>query len=830
MTELDFAELADARIAGDRILTFLAAGNVRIGLDSWVPSILDLTAAAVARSVVGPHASVGIAVPRGQCRIAFTIGLHLALGRLPGEGRDSYLPFTGSVSLATLDLELRNLARSLRAAGTAISEAIEVHRLGPTGKYVELHSGRKGALDRRQRFLLLHLPHLRPRLAPGVVSISVLDTYSMRSSGWEASFEWNKGDRRRQVWVGELGNAAFEDFCSSHAIPLVSFDWQIIEALVRDDRSRCGHGRLSSSNLCMRAGDPPRILLRPVLDGEANDLLSELEAHFASYHRKAMRLRDLGFEEPGVVITARRLFYFLGRSVAPLHVYEPLALDYPKTFRPKRAMQRVQDATPGEFVGKWERLLTEWSAIRHCLSALYERVRADHPKFWDLYLLLEREQQREPRRRVVLRCASRFEARALELALVDSGVVDVTDLAPDGFLSVSWFGVRCAPLEYGPSWASTLTVLFEPPPPYQGGEYLSAEEGEVEALLYPVECQRFERLCHRTAAGPRRLERTLDTLARLGWADEGCTCPSSAVAPELAHVEAFEVPGRSPTNTGEPDESVDRMQDHWDEYLRLGEIESPPLEEDGGSVANGDQPAVSHSAHYEAARLMRFDSGDYAYFPCDGTVDLYVEERLLARPVMAVRAGQLIVFMEGSERGSALTELFEHFDDQYGPAKVYGELWRRALRSALSATGSDADLAASLTPPLTEQAVRNWRMGSVLAPQDEGHFNQVIQLSGDEVAQRNRRQIRRYVERVRGAHRLLGRVFNRAIGEQLWEPDGPEQRRLEQMLGEVDLTELFSSVELRTIDWAAPRSWPVPRSLLGSTLTGVHPEVREHIP
>jgi hypothetical protein len=185
--------------------------------------------------------------------------------------------------------------------------------------------------------------------------------------------------------------------------------------------------------------------------------------------------------------------------------------------------------------------------------------------------------------------------------------------------------------------------------------------------------------------------------------------------------------------------------------------------------------------------------------------------------------------MEGSERGSVLTELFEHFDDQYGPAKIYGELWRRALLAALEKAGSETALAQMLKPSVTDETVRNWRSGLVLAPQDEGHVDQIIDLSGEQVAQHNHRGIRRYIERVRGAHRMLGRIFNRAVVEQLWEPGGPEQRKLEEMLGGVDLTELFSSVELRTVAWAATESRDVPPSLLGRTLRRDHPELRGHL-
>ena len=825
-TPCDLATALDARVSADPILRFLAAGNVRTRSGRCLPSAVDLAATAIARSVVDTPA-VAFAFPRGHARISFLIALDLLLCRLAaGQSESGASRMTGSVALATLDLELRDLARSLKATGPAIADAIEVHRLGIGGTYVELRSGRRGKLDHRKHCLLLHLPHLRPHLEPGVVSVSVLDAYSMRPEGWYATFAWNVADGRRQVWVGELGNAAFESFCTENAIPLVRFDWPTVEALVRDDHARCGAGALSSHNLCQRVWYPQAFVLRPVADADANDLIAELERHFASYHRKATKLRAKGLEEPVVVPTARRLFYFLARSVAPLSVYEPLALESPRSFPPAKALKRVREARDSEFHGNWKKLLTEWSAVRYGLSALYERVRAEHPKFWDLYFLLEGERTRKPRRRVVLRCATKVEARALELALVDQGAVDPSDFRR-GLLEVRWFGVRSGPLEYGPSWSNTLTVLFEQPGPGHAGVYLTAEEGKVEVLLYPVECQRFRRLSEATTAHWAASVSNIEALAALGWPIRCMASTPPPSPPSIEQVEPFDVQGRDQPKTAKLGESVDRMQDHWGEYLALEHEDETGL----GDENNVTCEPTTDGAHLQvggliAARLVRFKGGDYVYFPVDGTIDIIFAERPLPRAVKDVHPGQEVLFMEGSERGSAVTELLEHFDDQYGPAHVYGELWRRALRIALEKAGSETALARMLKPPVTDQTVHNWRTGLVLAPQDQGHFNQVIDSSADHVAQHNRQRIRRYIERVRGAHRALGRIFNRAIGEQLWEPGGPEQRKLEKMLGNVDLTELFSSVELRAIEWVATASRFVPPSLLGRSLGHDHPQVR----
>jgi hypothetical protein len=485
-----FTDLVDIRSDADPVLRWLATGAVKRRSEKTIPSAVDRACCAIARSAVVPTPrAVGIALPRGHARVAFTVALHLALGRLPAHpGGPPFLPFTGSVAVATADLELRRLARELRAEGSPITDTIPAQRLSAAGTYADLRSGRPGPLTRSDHFLLLHLPQLRPRLGPGVVSVSVLDAHATSAEGWEASYAWNSDAGRAQVWIGELANAEFERFCAYHAIPLLRFDWPLVESLVRDAHARCGCGALSSAALCARVGDPTQLVLRPVAAGRADELLAELEQHFASYYRKAVKLREKpAAEEPDVVRTARRLGYYLGRAVAPLATYEPIALDIPRAFRPAEALRRVKNAQQSAFHGRWKKLLTEWSAVRHLLAELYEHVRADHPKFWDLYFLLEQERELTPRRRVILRPASRTEARALELALLDHGIAEPSDFEEGGLLEVRWLGVRSLALPYGPSWSKTVTVLFEPPGPRDAGLYLSAEQGELHALLYPAQ-------------------------------------------------------------------------------------------------------------------------------------------------------------------------------------------------------------------------------------------------------------------------------------------------------------------------------------------------------
>jgi DNA-binding transcriptional regulator YdaS (Cro superfamily) len=816
--------LAEEVEVEDMVLDYLRGGKMRIGLDDVIfPSGVDLAACALARRVICDHSSrsVAVALPRGAQQVHFLVGLYLTLGRL-----DNHLPFHGSVLVSTNDMSLRPLAAKLRSAGTRIQEVVAFHRLNADGGYSGLTGSTvRGELDHAQRFLLLHLPWLRPELRFPSVSVSVVDTSATKPDTWEATFEWNEEANRFQFYVGELANPAFERFCERRDIPLVRFDWPTLAYLA--ERFGNGSGPLTSHRLCRRAGDARQLYVRPVEDGQTNHELHRLEMAFAAFARKSAELERKGFETPEVIMLARKLFYLLGRLCCPVDSYDELALEpYHRGLHTRTALKRVRDAHGGHFQGPWRNLDTEWSAVVGSLTALHERISSEAPKYWDLIHLLDAERDRGVKRRhVVVRCPTRLEEHALSAQLVSDGVVAAEELGPDGLVEVRSFGVRSGPLAHGRASEPVVQVICEPPPKYRGALYLSGEEGGYEALLYPLQMRRAARLAEEFAERSDGHARNLAALAKLG-VGTALASPDAAAAQLPAAVielEPFAVSGRKQPDAGEREgpAEAESLTDQLEEYLDLeGDLDLGDYGEGSSGGGDGDPDIAARLAR---GILVGFTTRDYTFLAEDGTADQVLRERVLPRPVRLLAPGASLVLMVGSERGSALTELFDAWDEQYAPGKIYGELWRQAVRRAVEVAGGQQQLADRLG--VVCQTVEKWVTGAVIGPKADEHLNAVLKLSGIEAAWKNGTAIRRYVKRVRGAHIRIGQIFSKAVSDHFAEASGTERRALEDETG-IDLTELFDSVQLKQVTYVGAESQLVARGLLGSLLAPAHPAVK----
>jgi hypothetical protein len=806
----------------DMVLDYLRGGKMRTGLDDVIfPSGVDLAACALARRVICDHSSrsVAVALPRGAQQVHFLVGLYLTLGRL-----DSHLPFQGSVVVSTNDMGLRPLAAKLRGSGARIKDVVAFHRLNAGGGYSGLRgTATRGDLDPSQRFLLLHLPWLRPELHWPSVSVSVVDTSATKPDTWEATFEWNQEAKRFQFYVGELANPAFERFCERRDIPLVRFDWPTVAYLA--ERLGEGSGPLTSHRLCRRAADPRAMHVRPVDDGATNHELHRLEMAFAAFARKSAELERKGFETPEVIMLARKLFYLLGRLCCPVDSYDELALEpYHRGLHTRTALRRVREAHGGHFHGPWRGLDTEWAAVVGSLTALHERIASEAPKYWDLIHLLDAEQERGVKRRhVIVRCPTRLEEHALSAQLVADGVVAAEELGPDSFVEVRSFGMRSGPLAHGRSHEPVVQVICEPPPKYRGGLYLSGEEGGYEALLYPIQMRRVSRLAVEFAERSDGHARNLEALAKLG-VGTALGAPDAAATqqpPAIIELEAFPVSGREQPDAGElePPAEAESLTDQLEEYLDLeGDLD---LGDEGDVRPTGGDPDTA--ARLARGVLVGFSTGDYTFLAEDGTADQVLRDHVLPRAVRLLAPGASLVLMVGSERGSALTELFDAWDEQYAPGKVYGELWRQAVRRAVEVAGGHQQLADRLG--VTDQTVDNWVTGAVIGPREDEHLNAVLKLSGIDAAWQNRAAIRHYVKRVRGAHIRIGRIFTKAVSDHFADASGSERHALEEETG-IDLSELFDSVQLKHVTLTGGASQLIPRGLLGSLLGPDHPAVQ----
>jgi hypothetical protein len=184
--------------------------------------------------------------------------------------------------------------------------------------------------------------------------------------------------------------------------------------------------------------------------------------------------------------------------------------------------------------------------------------------------------------------------------------------------------------------------------------------------------------------------------------------------------------------------------------------------------------------------------------------------------------GMRIAVLPGSERGGLLTELMAAWDEGIELVRArFQPIYERALMRAIAEHGRDG-VAAKVG--LTAGAVRHWESGWN-SPGTESTLRRLLELADDEEAIRNQALIQSYFNRVRGAHRYIGRVLNDAVGETVLHDMRSRESiaKLEALVGR-DLTDLFDATFVLTVETVSePKE--VPASVLGTFIDADDPHL-----
>ncbi len=787
----------------DFTLRALREGSLASGGRRWTPSGVEEISFLLARAAVTNRATLAIAVPRGRHQLAPAVSAYLAFARA-----NLLLPFVGNVALATSDPEARVRLERLRPAGSRFAGPL-VRRLvagpvradGRPTTHIRPISGADGArgVSSDDRFLLVHRPSFQPSVSENVISVSIVDCVRCAEHTWPTLRAWSEEAGRGQVFLGELGDKAFEDFCNEHSVPVWRFDRPILEA-----EDVLGGGGMALDALVRRSHEsPPSLRYRVCDDGEADAHLRELDERFAQMLRRAK-----GEAPPRPVLAARRLSWFLARIAVPLDTYAASALREYGALNPLRELGYVTGAYKAQFAGAWaEPWESDWAVVAGAVRRLHEYIARESPKYLDLHAMIE--ECRAHRINVTIRCSSRAEARALGPALIENGAVSTDDLTGERPpVEVAWFGRQTPPLPFGPSTNRRLTIVTEPPPPFRGGLYCSAEEGTIEALLYPTQVRWLSLNSRRTAercAGGASNAEIVESAYR------GDVVADSKVGElSLEMVASVGFGGRRPiTDAPPPDDALTRMMSFFSQIARMNEGATPiDARPDSASSGHRDRAALN-------AVLVQTRERTAVALPVGVKVDRMVRTRLRPIAVEDLPPGAQVVLVDGNQRGTVLHDLMESWDERFGPARVFYDLYLQALDSAYRrAGGTDADLAEVVG--VRPGTVRGWRTGANLAPQQDATLRAVLAKSGDAQAKANFSQIRHYLGTVRGMHRLIGRILNDAAAETLVSDNGPAQRELQELTG-LDLTDFFASLQVFTVTGVI-QIGPVPAARLGRFL------------
>jgi len=803
----------------------LWAGNARVE-----PSGPDRLACAVARLVVmRPESAVALAVPRGAGPLPALLGLYLALWRkAPASG---YGRLVGSVAISTRQTALRELGRELHFDGSRLDEAIGIARLvglpiadqkKVRAAALELRTRQRDFLDQQDSWLLFCLPNVAPPVAFNVISAMVVDTVGASEGSWEQTYERNVAARRRQVWVGELGDGGFEAFCEQRRIPLLRMDWALLRAAA--EAWGAGTSPLASAPLARRALDPSPIGASMVRHEEIEFWLMQLQT---ALHEMQVGAR---FEEaPEVFGIARWAAALLARTAYPLGFYEAAAARLAFSETVGSLIERVEQVSSSPFRGRWKPVFhTYWTLVKGSLQQLLKLIAdADvNPKWWALQARVEQAVAAGEPLRVL--CQTRAERIGLRDALyAPGGLVAAEHL--DRFVTVSSFSQRAA---HGSTDDAGTTVLLSPPPERFAGVYLAGEAGRVEVLCYSFE---LRRLRLRTGAAVKQFtdpSANHAALDALGLASTGAV--NGVVLPVGAEQLVVELDGWQETEAFDAPDDVPAIatpgpdDEFWERALELrgtelpGELNDRDNEPDEGPEAGGGEST--------RAVLVAFVDAPPKYFREDAEVTVITRgedghPEVAGLAADELEAGMRIAVLPGSERGSLLSELMGAWDEQLALVRQrYMPMYRRALSLAeVNCGGADA-LARHVG--LTTAAIRTWLRGHN-RPQQPVHLRRLLEASGDAQAIANQAVIHDYFSKTRGAHRVIGRVLNEAVEETVLHgaAGGESLAKLQELVG-MDLADLFDNVHvLRVAAVSNPRDG-VPAGVCGSFLDLDDPYIR----
>jgi hypothetical protein len=741
----------------------------------------------VARSLITDdvRAAAG-AFPRGRGPHAAMLGLYLSLQRHARPGR-----LSGSVLVSTARGEVSKLFREMTFEGAEFAKLTPGRLVGGSATIRPLNRSPRRGISQADGFLLFARPNTLGWVAENVIWAMVVDTVGTAGprpfarpdadpDSWTRTWESNVAAGRKQLWVGELEDADFARFCSDHDIPMVSFDWSLVERLVPD--GRVGVGSVTSSRLAERARRRPSVGYRIVEDAERDYLAREVYTLLSK-----LRRRGGGEHEPDVVGTAWKLCALLCRLPCTTQAYDAATGSARFAETVDRMWKTVNNARSAAFVGrKWKDAFNRyWDPIRSALRKLI-RLQEDEDTCSKYLALIERIGEAQVRReRLRIVCQTNAERSAVKTVLSEFGV-------NKDEVTVHSFGAR---FDHGPD-DKNVTLLVGPPPPWRAAVLASGEHGRVEVLCYRHELARVLARVHE-AERTHEAENTA-ALNRLRLGTHSVRRDDEESRGQLSELQGFSVrPAAEPTDEWSK-EIPPADSTLWQDLLSKYGQELP--EPDSSDDVDETTTDVLAKPYNGLARLVSFTDAPSVFFRSDAEVDVLLDDAdngdlTDAMPVGELQEGMSIAFLPGGQR-TLLEQVLAVYDQRlFVEAKMFEPLWRRALGGAVAEHGIDG---IAVLTERTTAAVRSWVKGKNI-PQQSWRFKRVLEAAGDEEALRAQQPLWEYLTATRGPHRHIGKLNRQAIAEAASEDrDQARLRELERYVGH-DLEDLYDQVELVTV-------------------------------
>lgn len=802
---LDNIDRLRTRIERDPILTqFVEGRKLAVGFTKIVPSGVDLVACTLAATVYGKDEGiVALAAPRGQHGLAAIVGSYLA--RVQQSRRNP-----GSVAVLTRSTSLRRAAGSLRVSLDRFGDQIQVRKLGtvllPGGRvrpaavsYLGSHD-RKG-LSQADHYLLFQLPHVAPPTAHNVISTVVVDTVASSHESWEQSWERNRRARRRQVWIGELGDPAFDAFCREREIPLFRFDWETISACA--SAFGCGSGPLTTAPLCNSAGGAVGPAYQVCNHGRFNEELKTLNSRLAEIRKRGKP--ESVEDKPAPVRAAEQLASFFGRIAFPVETFDAQTAFVYSVRSSAYLLAKVEGAYAAAFRGRaWkDAFAAHWGAVKGAAKELREIATMECPKWWAVCVRVEEAHRAGERLRIV--CQTQAGQAALAQSLVDENIVPPSAIGDA--IEIVTFSERD---DQGNEADERVTLYLAPPPPWHASVYLTGERGRAEVLVYATQVWQLRSAFARTWIAATNHAENAATLARLGIDATPAAAAADAEPPALIELEQFTI---DDTTTTEADYLDAAGNGHMHALLEeIVSLHGKDVDDDEVERrARSPRCLPGATTGTASARRITFVEGPVLIVAADASLDVVWTAgakgavKVIEKTPDDLVAGNRLIVLPGAKRGSLLQELMGAWDQRLGPVRfAYQSLWQAAIEAAAEKLGRPG-LASRLG--VTVGTVDGWLdpVKGSMWPQQRSWMREILDIARDrhEKAWENRAPIIRYIERTRGAHRVIGRLLNRAVTEAVTGSGTRWTRELEKRVGQT-VEDQLAAAQFLTVKEVGP--------------------------
>jgi hypothetical protein len=744
--------------------------------------------------IVRTDKHLSLELPRGRNDFAVLLGVYLQLMRQGARYRHQFdsEDFGGVVAVIGRNTNLTERLRRIKIGRETLSECLGAQRVRADGRLTDLRGTIHDAGERTDWLLYLNSSLGWPAIPEVEVGVAVVDRASFRNpETLDRALAWCRAHHAgRIIVVGSLGD-----------VPPASTDkgwvrWAWTPRLRTDMVPELGTspacGPLSTNCLLTVLPRPLGVALysAPELASLRRTCLSaiaaarKVEGPFPRAVADAVRLVNLLASLWGEVSTANVWAAADPRGVSAATLAAHLQRSHGEDLRDSWAVFRE----------------THWPDLRRSALRMAELLTERNPRLDLLLSLLDWAEANRPGARVAVRAHSRSAARALEIDLVAARPSLADLIAGDGPDDAR---LRVLPYSDVGAWASapTLEIHLGVPAPWRRNALLSAEVSEHIVAVERDEVPWLRRSMSAVGA---------DLRAALTAAGETLKLDGVPVG-HLPHDRVVFGPIR-----------IDDRGDHGEDIETNAGAAGPDLADLFADYSaalvqidgSDDTDAASGNAGrpVPAVPISLEPDGAVYWLPASAQAEVLTGARYSSISVSGLQPGMRLLIPRGEGRDGLYHRLLVSVNGEADVMAV--DLILRRFRLAVwelySRFGSwdsvARELAKSGSKVSTGATCSNWAHGNVIAPDDTADIRRVGRLAWADtlLVDRTWERIGVLAGRLRHLHQELGQLLSAALVEVASGNGGAHLKKLSDLCGGIDPTEILEEFEVRQIRAIGP--------------------------